>query len=74
MDRTNPNTAGGGGRFLLDKSETVDDFVEMEVGVLPGLHGGLFTLENRKTNTRSCEQAVNTATVSIQKPVFLLNY
>lgn len=37
---------------LLDKSKAVNDFVQVEVGVLPGLHGGLFPLEERrKENT-----------------------
>lgn len=33
---------------LLNKAKAVDDFVQVEVGVLPGLHGGLLSLESRK--------------------------
>lgn len=33
--------------ILLDEAEAVDDFVQVEVGVLPGLHDGLFSLKTR---------------------------
>lgn len=32
---------------LLDEAKTVDDFVEVVVGVLPGLHNGFFSLEHK---------------------------
>lgn len=35
------------GVFLLDEAEAVDDFVQVEVGVLPGLHDSLFSLKSK---------------------------
>lgn len=37
-----------GGGSLLNKAEAVDHFVQVEVCVLPRLHGGLFSLQSRK--------------------------
>ena len=34
--------------YLLDEAKAVDDFVQVEVCVLPRLHDGLFTLESRR--------------------------
>lgn len=31
--------------LLLDEAKAVDDFVQVEVGVLPWLHGGLLSLK-----------------------------
>lgn len=36
------------GGCLLNKAEAVDHFVQVKVGVLPRLHGGLFSLRPRK--------------------------
>ena len=42
--------------FLLDEAEAVDDLVQVEVGVLPGLHRGLLSLET----TRDKEKTLTT--------------
>lgn len=34
--------------FLLDEAEAVEAFVQVEVGVFPGLHDGLFSLKSRR--------------------------
>lgn len=33
---------------LLDEAKAVDNFVQTEVTVLPGVHGGVFSLEQRR--------------------------
>lgn len=40
-------------QYLLDEAKAVDDFVQVEVGVLPRLHDGLFTLESRRDEKKN---------------------
>lgn len=42
-------------QYLLDEAKAVDDFVQVEVGVLPRLHDRLFTLETRRDEEKKHE-------------------
>lgn len=44
---------------LLDEAKAVDNFVQTEVTVLPGVHGGVFSLEQRREKGEKKFKLVN---------------
>lgn len=44
---------------LLDEAKAVDNFVQTEVTVLPGVHGGVFSLEQRREKGEKKFRLVN---------------